>query len=191
MFQEVEAAKVVQAAGVLLRAHGGQMSYMRLLKLLYIADRESLKQHGRTIVRMRPVAMDNGPLHSEIYNLIKGEHPAEGLWSKHIQKSQYQIVLTSDPGVLELSAAEIRILNEVADKYGNTDDWELVNQTHEFPEWKNNHSPGSSKPIPLRDILNALNFSSDEIAGILDDLDEHAKHDALLNKPGNHEVTCN
>jgi hypothetical protein len=46
--------KTIQAIGVLLRQDGVRcMNYMRLLKLLYIADRETLRRTGRPIVARR------------------------------------------------------------------------------------------------------------------------------------------
>lgn len=38
------------------------MSYLRMLKLLYLADRESLKETGHTITGDRVVAMEHGPV---------------------------------------------------------------------------------------------------------------------------------
>ena len=64
--------KAVQAAAVLLRNEGTKMTRLRLLKLLLIADRKSIKEMGVPILGSKIVAMDNGPLHSEIYDLIKG-----------------------------------------------------------------------------------------------------------------------
>ena len=38
--------KSLQAAGCLLELHGDRMEYVRLLKLLYIADREMMAEAG-------------------------------------------------------------------------------------------------------------------------------------------------
>ncbi len=38
--------KSLQAAGYLLELHGDRMEYVRLLKLLYIADREMMAEAG-------------------------------------------------------------------------------------------------------------------------------------------------
>ena len=65
--------KRLQAAGVLLGLDGDRMERIRLLKLLYIADRELLAETGRTITGDRVVAMDHGPVLSQVYDLIKGQ----------------------------------------------------------------------------------------------------------------------
>jgi hypothetical protein len=52
----------LQAAGVLLGLDGNRMQRIRLLKPLYIADRELLSETGRTITGDRGVDMDHGPV---------------------------------------------------------------------------------------------------------------------------------
>ena len=41
--------KTLQAAGVLMSSDGDRMEHMRLLKLMYIADREMLAETGSPI----------------------------------------------------------------------------------------------------------------------------------------------
>src|SRR5262245_9212871 len=67
MLRQFDTMKAIQAAAVLLRFDDGAMDYLRLLKLLYIADREALRETGRPISYSRTIAMDNGPLSSEVY----------------------------------------------------------------------------------------------------------------------------
>src|SRR5438445_7076997 len=80
--------KTMQAIAALLHFHGTkEMSYLRMLKLLYIADRESLKETGRPITGDRIVAMEHGPVLSGVYNLVKGEHTAWPIWSEFFKKN--------------------------------------------------------------------------------------------------------
>ncbi len=172
--------KIIQAAGVLLRFESTHaMDYFRLLKLLYIADRESLKETGRPIIGQTPVAMKYGPLHSEVYDLIKGQHIDEPQWAKFFQTDGYRIELKEQPGIDTLSRYEIRKLNEVSQRYANLGDWELANLTHDFPEWKGRVVPGTSQPIPLEDILEAVGRAED-IEEILQDAKEKAIYDRFF-----------
>ena len=66
MYFRFSIQKTIQAVGVLLRLARGRMGRLRLLKLLYIADRESLREFHRPIIGSRTVAMKNGPLHNEV-----------------------------------------------------------------------------------------------------------------------------
>jgi len=44
-----------------------------LSKVLFIADRDHLRQFGRPVTGDAYIAMDNGPVPSRIYDIIKGE----------------------------------------------------------------------------------------------------------------------
>jgi uncharacterized phage-associated protein len=166
--------KKIQAAGVILR-NRGHMDRLRLLKLLYIADRESLRERGTPIVGGLMVAMDHGPLHSEIYDLIKGSHAKEAEWSEYIESEGSTVTLRNDPGRLDLSPYEIDKLNQIAERYQDVDTWALSTLTHDFEEWAACVQRGTSKPIPAEKLLGALGFDSDEIAGIVGEANAHAR----------------
>lgn len=165
--------KKIQAAGVILRGRG-PMDRLRLLKLLYISDRESLQERGVPIVGGLMVAMKHGPLHSEIYDLIKGSHVNEADWSEAIESTGSSVSLKADPGRLDLSPYEIDKLNEVTEKYGEVDTWELSELTHDFQEWKDSFIKGTSRPIPADKLLKEVGFSDEEIAGVLGNASAHA-----------------
>ncbi len=172
--------KATQIAAVLLRFDEGKMEYLRLLKLLYIADRESLKETCRPISLSRATAMDHGPLSSDVYDLINGERSDERLWSEFIHKHGHNISLVADPGRSELSRYDIAKLNEVSERYEHLNTWQLADKTHEFAEWGKNKPPaGSSKLIPLGDIIEALGLA-DKKNEIIDDLQDKAAFDRLF-----------
>jgi len=155
--------KTLQAAAYLLRRESTrQMNYMRLLKVLYIADRESLRRVGRPITGDRVVAMERGPVLSEVYDLIKGAHLRSPEWSDFIQRAEYDVRLVQEPGVGKLSKFEIDVLERVAEENRSRDEWAMVEFTHSFPEWQNNDPGKSSKVIPLHDILDAIKRPEDE-----------------------------
>lgn len=185
MFFRFNTLKIVQAAAVLLRLEQTRrMPYLRLLKLMYIADRESLRKARRPIIGSRAVAMKNGPLHSELYDLIKGEHIDEPLWSKFIEKHGYQVELNSDPGVSELSRHDIEILTRVFDDHSAMGEWDLVEETHAYPEWKKHYpdpQANTSCTIPLEDILEAVGLSAAKDEILAEVQEDHAL-DALFGR---------
>jgi len=66
------------------------MSYLKLIKLLYLLDREALLRGGRPVTTDRYVSMANGPVVSRIYELIR-EEPAPGadpVWRHYISAPQ-------------------------------------------------------------------------------------------------------
>ena len=94
-------AKATQAATQFLRLRGGRISYIKLIKLLYLADREALIRWGRPITTDCYVSMDVGPVVSRIYDLIRNEPSPNSvkIWSKFISDPEdYEVRLLGDPG---------------------------------------------------------------------------------------------
>lgn len=147
------------------------MKYLKLIKLLYIADREALSRWGKPITTDRYVSMKEGPVVSNIYNLIGSEPMPDGqsIWHKHIKKvADWDVQLLGDPSNDELSRAEENLLKEIFDAHGHKNRWLLVRETHKFPEWTD---PGtSSSIITYREILKALNKSDEEVSATLGEL---------------------
>ena len=149
--------KAIQAAGVLLRETSARsMTRIRLLKLLYIADRESIRQTGRPITGDRVVAMQNGPVLSRVYDCIKGEGWGLPAWERFFASEGIDVRMKEAPGLDELSRCEIETLQAVSRQRADKDEWQIVDETHAFPEWKQNDPGTSSKPIPFEQILAAV-----------------------------------
>lgn len=160
-------AKATQAAGYLLRLRGGRMKYLKLIKLLYIADRTALAQWGRPITTDHYVSMNDGPVLSNVYNLI-GSEPMpflQSIWHQHIRTvADWDVQLISDPSNSELSQAEEDLLRRVFEEHGHKNRWIIVGETHKFPEWKD---PGTSSiPITYREILKSLKGEADVSADL-------------------------
>jgi len=155
--------KAIQAVSVLLRCAGRTATdnYLRVLKLLYIAEREALKETGFFITGDRISAMKNGPVLSHVYDLIMNRDPHNETWNRFVERENYNICLIDDPGKGKLSRYEVKKLQEVWERYRLTDEWELVQETHGYLEWQRNNPGESSKRIPLEDILEAVGRSAD------------------------------
>ena len=156
------------------------MSYLKLIKLLYLLDRTSLLRWGRPVTTDSYVSMDNGPVVSRIYDLIR-EEPDPGsraFWRTYISEPQhYEVALIKDPGNSELSRAEESLIQEIFVDYGYRSRWELRDYSHTLPEWSNPN--GSTIPISFRDILKAGDKTEAEIAGIVSEIENLALTEAL------------
>jgi len=129
--------KTLQASAVLLESERGrQMSYLRLLKLLYLAERALLATTAIPLTGDNPVAMKKGPVLSQAYATIKGETSRSGEWETFIHREGRHVELIKDPGRGKLSKREIRKLQELSEQFRFVDDWSLVEETHKLPEWK-------------------------------------------------------
>ena len=173
--------KATQAAAHLLARRGGRMSYMKLIKLLYLADRTALLRWGRPITTDRYVSMDRGPVLSRVLDLATdGDEPGgPSIWGDHIgEPANYEVALKIDPGRDELSEAELAVLDEIFQAHGTKSRWELVDLMHALPEWKD--PQGGAIPISLRDILKAGGKTEIEIAAIEDEIEGVALAEAVF-----------
>jgi len=159
-----ELAKAMQSFGVLFSTENDpKVAYYRILKLLYISDREFLKETGRPIVGGTDVAMKKGPLNSQAYDLIKGVHPDSDMFLRYFTKDGTRLlVMLKDPGREDLSRREVRKLIEVSERYRDLDDDEIGDLTHEFSEYAQSYVLNSSRPISLQSKLEALDITQNE-----------------------------
>jgi uncharacterized phage-associated protein len=165
--------KVTEAAAFLLELRGGCMHYIKLLKLLYIADRQAFAEWGVPISNDNYVSMDSGPVLSQTYNLIKD---GGRFWSEYISApfGDYEVELSIPlQKRKKLSLAEEEILKKVFTEYGYENRWTIVDYMHTLPEWKN--PGGSSIPISISDILQALNEPEQNIQAIIAEIEQERK----------------
>jgi len=161
--------KLIQVCNYLVKKNNNSLNYTKLIKLLYISDKESLKQSLQTITGDNYVSMDNGPVLSKLYYLIKGQYRKESyqnLWNSRFIKDGYNLVaVTHQIPHSELSKFEMGILDNIFEQYKDTDVREIIKFLHKCPEWKN--PSGSSIPIKPEEILKSIGKSSEEIDWIL------------------------
>ncbi|HPO14635.1 MAG TPA: Panacea domain-containing protein [Candidatus Hydrogenedentes bacterium] len=157
--------KSVQAAAYILKnAPKKKLTRGQLIKLLYLADRLSLQQRGYPITGDGPVAMNNGPVLTEIYDLIKGKSKKskfQEIWTAFFTSERLDVVLRKDPGDGELSPSDIGILESVSKDFGYMTFSELRKYTHALDEFKKCHVSDTSKKIPLRILADAVGRKGD------------------------------
>lgn len=175
--------KSLQATKVLLRNHHGRMDRIRLLKLLYIADREMLVQSGMTLTGSRAVAMKYGPVLEDLFRITASGEIESSLWGTEIQRDGHEVVLSStDAGVGKLTKGELRKLHELSKRYSDFTNEDLIEETHGFAEWAGvfdeNH-PDSAPAMTWEAALEAQG-EYDSAESIESDLRELQAADAAL-----------
>jgi uncharacterized phage-associated protein len=160
--------KTTQAAARLLNLAGGQLPYIKLVKLLYLVDREALLRWSTPVTGDHYYSMKMGPVLSNVLDLVTKE--SHGFWADHIVKaSRWDVKLAQDPGDGELSEAEDELIEKIFADYGGMDKFKLVDHLHEIlPEWE--RVTTGRKPIEFASILKAGNKSDEEIAAIESEL---------------------
>jgi uncharacterized phage-associated protein len=154
--------KTIQVTAHLLKQNENKMNYLRLLKFLYLINRESLQKKATLIVYDRACALPRGPILSTVYNLIKERDTQSRQWQRYIETGQYNVFLGNDPGDDELSKSEKNIIESVFHQYKGLDNAQLIEFTHTLPEWKR-YEPKlmsaknkNSFHIALKEIVNAI-----------------------------------
>ena len=155
----------------MLKKHEGRLNFMKLIKLLYLADRKSLLETGKPITGDRMVAMPKGPVLSGILDLIIwGRRRGETcVWLEYISEPVgYDVTFAAEWVAIDeldrISELERQILDEIDEAFGGIDKWSLVELTRRLPEWRDPR--GSSFPIDPADILREESRSEQEIRRI-------------------------
>jgi uncharacterized phage-associated protein len=155
--------KAAQAAAHLIARKGGQMNYMLLIKLMYMADRASLLRRRQTITGDDLYAMTHGPALSRVLNLIRHGKADSSPWFDYIgEKNLDYTVSLRMSATGELSDSELAILDEVFDEYGHWNPFKLRDHLHEIlPEWDD--PMGTSVHVDPETILRLENRGQAEI----------------------------
>lgn len=154
MFKERKAA---QMAAFFLQCGGGKLNVLKLTKLLYLAERESLAERGLPICGDRMVSMPKGPVLSRTLDLTSG-NVVSADWEALIEDREHHDVRLRKPveraDLTDLSDSAVSALERVWERFGQMDQWQLVDYTHDkCPEWEDPN--GSSFPIPPKRVFTA------------------------------------
>ncbi len=161
----------------------GPAERLKLIKLLYLADKYHLARYGRTITNDEYYAMEFGPVGSIAKDVINFNEPLSVIKEeKAFIKERIgingkgQLIAKKKTKFLPqmLSETDIDALNYIIKKFGRLKKWDLVGKTHKFPEWVKHEKALMEKTVrraamPLEDILN------DQTAGLFDIPSAHVK----------------
>jgi len=173
-FSLFDERKAAQAAAFLLHKAKGSMHVLKLMKLLYLAERESLKRYGDSITGDEFRSMQNGPVLSTTLNFINGmvkpsHKDGWNSWIKDDVKHRVELKRkhrSLDQELLALSESDVECLQAVWEKFGGWTRDQLVEYTHSdaCPEWQD---PGySSRILPTSRILKALGYSPEQVEAL-------------------------
>ncbi|WP_428055383.1 Panacea domain-containing protein [Candidatus Avelusimicrobium alvi] len=183
-YYEKKLAAVIRILGKLKK-----VSSVKLMKLLYIADKVHLNNYGRTISMDSFCAMQKGPVPSLSYDMIKKLYPVElqhspecnltpesiaSLLNKYaevkVEDDKKVVCLKKEEASLYsfLSESDIKTLDKVSTLFETTSDDSLVDLTHHFEEWKKFKEDLSNKKtsfrFPVQDMVNR----PESLAGLID-----------------------
>ena len=132
--------KATEASCAFLQHAGGRLNIMKLVKLIYLLDRLSIDRRGVPVVGGDYLSMRNGPVISEVLDLINsgrllGEKDTS--WEESItDRRDHEIQLEKMPEQVHLSNTELRLLDDIWERHGSRDQWQLVEWCHQHcGEW--------------------------------------------------------
>lgn len=173
-FSLFDERKAAQAAACLLHLAGGDLPLLKLVKLLYLSERLSLKRYGDTITGDSFYSLPHGPVLSATLDLMNGfTKSKEGGWETWVADRadnmlalrDVSMVRTPEDDLLALSDTDLECLSEVWTEFGHWDRWKLVEYTHSdaCPEWEEPIGAQRSRILPLTRILKAVGYSSEDV----------------------------
>lgn len=164
--------KAAQASAYLISlAPGRSLERVKLMKLLYLADRESLIRYGASITGDRMMSMQHGPVLSNTLSALQGGLVSAPAFDSLIESKGVVHSLAhglDDSDIGDLSRADIEILDAVWQEHGHMPTWNLRDWTHvgeNCPEWEDPH--GSSFPIDVREMLVLHGVGPDEVEDLV------------------------
>jgi len=155
--------KFTQAAAYVIARCPGGMTRKKLFKLLYLADREHLFQYARPILKDHYINMDQGPVPSASYDLVKGNlkrwpQSAIDAFSRYVRVSGMHVSAGEPAGTDLLSKSDIAALDSVMDRYGARSAEYLSALSHRHRAWLESQR---NRPIDY-----ALFFDDPEVEGV-------------------------
>ncbi len=145
-------------------------TFHSISKMLYLSDKLHLQDYGRLICGDRYIAMDNGPVPSAIYDMMKVAAKRRSIdvdWDEIIQEAMEvrhgrEIVPKRESNLDMLAESEIECIQKTLAEFGNKSFGELTDITHDSA-WD---ATDDNQTIPLASIVATLPNAA-EVAGYL------------------------
>jgi len=177
--------KATEAAYQFIQREGGQLNLMKLVKLVYLLDRLSLARRGIPVVGGAYLSMKNGPVISEVLDLLNSGKLADeesSSWEKMISGRRDDYTVTSkveEAPVFHLSESELMLIDDIYKQHGAKDQWQLRDWCHEnCGEWT--PLTGGRATITLSDIGKNVGKSDSEIEQICEEAKESSFLDSIF-----------
>jgi uncharacterized phage-associated protein len=155
--------KITQVLNYIAQKFGGQVNYMKALKLLYLADRLHLRKYGRLITDDMLVAMKNGTLGSQAKDIVMQNENLPYVVYEYsedkLKRDLENFTIESNFEVRDnLSETDIECIDNVISALGEKKGFDLAELTHSLPEWKRHQFTIETKekkvvPLTLTDLF--------------------------------------
>lgn len=144
------------------------MEILKLIKLMYFAERQSFAVYGEPMSGDTYFALEHGPILSRTLDHVNHfiDSEPDG-WESWIQDREDHFVSLREQGdpiekLTALSEADLEVLETTWNEFGHYSASELRNLSHEIcEEWDDPR--GSCLPISISRILKSVGYSDPEV----------------------------
>ncbi|MCW3785502.1 Panacea domain-containing protein [Plebeiibacterium sediminum] len=138
-----------------LKSSDNTINRLKLMKLLWLADRMHLNKYGRLVLKDAYNALPHGPVPSLTMDFTKFSLP------DIFRVAGYEITAEGEFDARYFSSSDIEIFEEVWSSFGELDQFSLRDLSHKFPEWLRykddleDHNTPNSYGIVIEDFFNS------------------------------------
>lgn len=148
--------KSVQTIAYFVRKAGGSAEKLKLIKLVYLADRRSFERRGKPINFDSYFSLPHGPVASSALNGMDHQFDDPAWEALNQAENRRDVTIVGDVAEDHLSRADRAILDATWDEFGGMTASQIRNWTHRHcPEYVE-VGPAKSLPIDLSEILTQI-----------------------------------
>jgi hypothetical protein len=161
---DFDETKAAQVAGIFVQRCGGLFDYYLLQKCIYALDRAALLRWGQPVLGGDYKMLPFGPVNQAAMDNFKNARP--GFFAECFVRSGNEVRMKKDPGLSELSRAEIQLIESICDDWKGLSFEAAHAKIAAFPECADLKSVVW---IEIERILSAAGKTTDEIESIAQD----------------------
>ena len=126
----IQTAKNINAILFFANKAGDVINRLKLMKLLWLADRFHLNKHGRLILKDSYVAMPHGPVPTSTMDFSRAN-----LTDKISLEGSHDIKALDNFNPDYFSKSDLDVMTFIWETLGGLDQFQLRDLSHHFPEW--------------------------------------------------------
>ncbi|MBD8390374.1 Panacea domain-containing protein [Dysgonomonas sp. BGC7] len=167
-----EILKIKASLLFILKSFKEGVDYIKLFKIMYFAQQESLVKYGKPIFNETFCALKHGPVPSftyKCYQILDGRQPEVAdlvNFNKVFKIEDSKVIPLEEPDTDELSKTDIQFFNNAIENYKDVDSYDLSEISHDSA-WKEAYMRSQDDPekdrISLIEIAKAGGATSDVI----------------------------
>lgn len=134
---KIDIEKSINATLFILKNLGGTCDFHKVFKILYFSDQKHIARYGRPVTGDWYVAMRNGPVPSNIYDILKAIksdslfNGSAKYYQEFFQAKSHYVNAKKEPDLDFLSETDIEVLNESLQENKGLNFAQLTNKSHD------------------------------------------------------------